>query len=757
MRKYKAIAIAVFLLYFMIQALPIKNIKALELSNNIILLIDNSGSMRKTDPNRLSVVAASMLIDTLEENTNLNIITFGDKAMASHKLSDKPSKQILKEELQRLKFDSNNTNLKEGIKEALSQFEGVEGEKTIIVLSDGKEDPVGGVNSEHMKELYSLSDIAHDTKVKIHCIGLSQYADEEALSKITFKTGGDYFPCDNPAQLFNIFSKVLGNLNSFYTIEQFTTDMKKEREIKLSSYIEEVTIKIASCDNKSPMVDVTLDGKELSTNKIEDKYKIYRFNNNKNSSINITARDEGKNSVIVQIKSKSQIDINSSSDNFSIPFKIPMSIEASINMSEEIKGLHMDKLEGGKREGIERTGDIFKFSLSKEEAGQYPLLLTAYDGDGNIIAVKDININVKGYPPFYYTSELPDTIVTEKSYRVELKQQNDSKVDKPSGEIYVDYGDKYERFLLKYENGMLYSDIILDRPGQVKITTQLNGVKDNENFSYYLPYLKTEVVEKAYVEIQSEKNKQPFKVGGDVKLSLNIVKNCTYENEKIFIYDDKNNEVGELQLTPNTKGVIAVPIKIKEKGDNLSFNLKPEKDVRVTSRIDTDLRVLSRYYYPIYKVRIPLIIIGILALIAALFIGVGQSLYIKKIKNHCISKTLYYNIGSNYDRSLSLNLRYAKGETTRYLNVSNNSVSIEQESDDNTIGYFILKAPLGVKFIEGWRYVLNKNKYFFIEYVTLDEQEVYFNNESIAGRIVYKSDIEVQLKKGKNLIIISFS
>jgi hypothetical protein len=742
----------------MIQAFTSKDIKALELDKNVILLIDNSGSMKKTDPNKLSVVAASMLIDTLDENTNLNIIAFGDKAIAPYKLLDNPSREALKEELESLKFDNSNTNLKEGIEEALNQLQSVSGENTIIILSDGKEDPSGGLTDSHMKELYALSEKAHALKIKINSIGLAKYSDEAALSGIAFKTGGDYFPSDNPSELFNIFSKIFGNLNDFHTIEQFTTDNKKEREIKLSSYIEEVIIKVASCDNKLPVVDVRLMGKEISADKTEDKYKIYKFKNNKNNTIQITSRNDGKNSVIVQIKSKGQININSSNDNFSLPFKIPMNIEASLKMDKEIMGLHMDKLEEGKREGISKTGQGFKFTFKKEEAGQYPLLITAYDGEGNIIAVKDININVKSQVPFYYTSELPGTIAAEKYFRVELKQQDASKLDSVFGELYVDYGENYEKFPMKFENGLLYSDIVLMNSGEVRITTQISGVQDNEAFSYYLPYIMAKVIEKPYVDIESEKYKEPVKEGEEIKLNLNIKKNLTYENETILIYDKNSSKVGKLQLTPSTMGRISVPIRLKEKGKNLSFVLKPEKDIKVTNEITTNLTVLSKYYYPIYNTRVILIILSILVLMTALFTAYGQLSYKRYIKNYSISKILYYKIGTGYsEKSLGLNLRLAKGDNTRYLNLSNNSVTLDEESSDNTIGYFLLKGPLGISFIEGWKFKLNKDKSFSVEYITMEAQEVSLNSEAIAGKILYKSGVEIQLKKGKSNIIISFS
>lgn len=759
MRKSNRVLIALFLMCFIIQiCVAVSPLKALELKSNIILLIDNSGSMKNTDPNKLSIVAASMLIDTVEGNTNLNVIAFGDKALSLNEISDKPSKEQLKEELKNLKFDNNNTNLKEGINEAINELKDVEGEKTIIVLSDGKEDPAGGLTDSHMKELYSLSEEAHKMKIKIHCIGLSEYADEEALSRLTFKTGGEYLPCGNASELFNAFSKILGNLNDFYTIEEFTTDVKKEKEIKLSSYIEEVIIKVASCDNNSPMVDVVLNEKELAADSIGDKYKLYKISNNsENSTIKITSRDESKNSVIVQIKSKGKIAINSSNDNISLPFNIPMNIEATLQIDKTIMGLHMDKLEGGNRESINKVGEAFRFIVKKDKPGQYPMLITAYDGEGNIIAVKDININIKNYPPFYYTRELPSTIVTENSFIVELKQQDNSKVNSPSGEVYIEYSDKYESFPLKIQNGLLQAEVVLKTPGDIKITTQLNGVRDNEDFSYYLPYLKASVVEKAYVEIESESYKQPFKEGQDINLKLNIKNNHIYISEEISIYDKDNNLVGEIGLTPKTTGVISVPIKIKCKGENLSFSLKPKSDIKVNSRLNTNLRILSKYYYPVYRLRIILIIIGILILLITFFVVYGEFIYRTEIKSYKVSKTIYYKIGSNYmEKSLDLTLSSIKSERERYISVTKDLVSIDEERTDNTIGYFTLKIPRSISFVEGWKYKLSTDKNFPIDYTTLETQEVYLNDELVPGKILFRIGTKIILRKGKNIVTISF-
>jgi hypothetical protein len=501
MKKYKKVISLLFLLSFVFQGFLIKPVKAEDTLNNIILLIDNSGSMRQTDPKRLSMVAASMLIDSIGENTSLNIISFGDKPMYLYSLDKKPSRESLKAELLNVKFDSNYTDAKEGLKEALAQLSKVQGDKSIIILSDGKEDPAGGLTKEHKDEFKTLIEKAHSDGVKINCIALSKAADKDSLENIAFKTAGEFYYSDSPSQLFNVFSKLLGNINDFYTVKEYEIENQAAKEVKLSSYIQEVIIKIAAINNKTPFVDVLKNDKVLTASKLGDGYKIYSFKNEEDNTISISSKDEGKYSVIVQVKSRAKLNINSLDKSFSVPKGVPMDINVSLIVDKDIMGLHMDKVEGDSREPINKNNNGFSFTFNKAKSGQYPILITAYDGQGRIIAVNNLNINVTDYPPFYYTSQVPNEMILNKPYKIALKQIDNQKVINPSGEILVDYGDKYEEFPLKLVDNILVTEVTLHKLQGVKITTCINGVSNNDNFSYYLPNFKVKAIKEPLTKL----------------------------------------------------------------------------------------------------------------------------------------------------------------------------------------------------------------------------------------------------------------
>lgn len=501
MKKYYKVISLLFLLSFILQGFLVKSVKAVEIQNNIVLLIDNSGSMKETDPKRLSIVAAAMLIDSIDDNTNLNIITFGDKAEALYSLDDKPLKENLKAELLNIKFNNNYTDLKEGIKEALSQLSKMQGDKKIIVLSDGKEDPIGGLTKEHKDEFTSFIEKAHSDGVKVNCIALSDFADKDSLENIAFKTGGEFYYSNNPSELFNVFSKILGNINGYYTVKEYEMEDQVSKEVKLSSYIQDIIIKIASLDNKTPIVDVEQNDKQLTASKLGDGYKIYGFKNEGDNTINISPRDKGKYSVIVQVRSKAKLNINSQDKNFTVPKGVPMDISVSLELDKDLMGLHMDKVEGDSREPINKSNNGFSFTFNKIKNGQYPILITAYDGQGRIIAVNNLYINVTDYPPFYYRSQIPKEMIINKPYKIELKQINNQKVINPSGEIIVDYGDKYEEFPLKFVDNLLISEVTLHKLQGVKLTTCINGVYNNDNFSYYLPYSNVKAIKKPLTKL----------------------------------------------------------------------------------------------------------------------------------------------------------------------------------------------------------------------------------------------------------------
>lgn len=107
----------------------IDNAEADELTHNNIavsLVIDSSGSMSSTDPNRLRETAAHIFIDLLSPKDYLGIITFNsdvDLVVPMEQISNGQGRESLKELLSsRLSSTAGNTDYKEALELANRQL-----------------------------------------------------------------------------------------------------------------------------------------------------------------------------------------------------------------------------------------------------------------------------------------------------------------------------------------------------------------------------------------------------------------------------------------------------------------------------------------------------------------------------------------------------------------------------------------------------------------------------------------------------------
>ncbi|MBK1812315.1 VWA domain-containing protein [Clostridium sp. YIM B02505] len=736
----------------------VKKVKAAEQNQekNLIILIDKSLSMKKTDPFGLSLVAGVMLMDTLSDKVNVNVLGFGETVTYDKKLSEKPSRESLKTFFQSIKFEDRGTDLKEGLKEAISQLDGVTGDKSIIILSDGKEDPVNGLNANHESELNSLVKKAYSLKIKINTIGLSKDVDQNRLNSIAFNTDGDFLYCENSAELFNAFSKMLGDMEGFYTIANNNTQSQKSQEIKLSSMIDEVIIKTASCENKSPLVSVTSNGEEVPADKTGDTYKIYRLKNNSDKTLKIDSKDNSKNSVIVQIKSKASININAAQSTLNIPRGIPLKFDITVDSDKKLDGVYLQKKEQDKIENLNnKVGDVFKFEFNKDKPGQYPITLIAQDGNGGIIGVKEVVIHVNDYPPFYYESGLPKNVKLGDKLKLKLVPKDGTKVVSLGGTVVIDDGKEKKEYPLKLENGALLSEIELDKKGIVKISTSINGVVNNESFSYYLPYESINVIDKPAIDIEGlNSSKKNYKFGEIVNLNIKLANIILYDKQKVEILDEDKNKVGEFEVDPKGPKEISVSIKPIKNSRNLKLSFKTADDVKVTESISTKIVILSGALYYLNLFKIPLIIIVALALIALFLYLLGKSSFKKNIESYSVAKELDCTVGS---RTSSINLSMNLLQNTMYLNFNNRLKTIAiDDIDDNAIGYFTLTVEDNLQFLLGLLYLIKKDNIFKFTYCGTEPQEILFNDEEVGSEVAYTPGVEVSLTIKKEKIRVIF-
>lgn len=168
----------------------------------VSLVIDTSGSMKDTDPQRLRETAANIFIDLLGPKDYLGIITFNsnvDLVIPMERLGDTINRDLYKTTLNPSLEASGNTDYKAAFNKAneeILKLTDTDVRKVIVFLTDGKPDPDDVVaNPElltgYMNEFWdaTIPNLV-DNEIAVYSIGFSDDIDIEVLEGISSQTGG---------------------------------------------------------------------------------------------------------------------------------------------------------------------------------------------------------------------------------------------------------------------------------------------------------------------------------------------------------------------------------------------------------------------------------------------------------------------------------------------------------------------------------------------------------------------------------------
>ncbi|MFN2381146.1 MAG: VWA domain-containing protein [Guyparkeria sp.] len=158
------------------------------------VLIDVSGSMKKTDPENLREPALRLLGDLVPEESRVRVDLFGNRISevlpASRATSE--TKKAMRAAAARIRSDEPFTDIPAAL-EAVNRGWGEKTERNIILLSDGKVDisPDEAVNERATTRLREeVIPKLIDAQVQVHTVALSAAADESILTEIAERTGG---------------------------------------------------------------------------------------------------------------------------------------------------------------------------------------------------------------------------------------------------------------------------------------------------------------------------------------------------------------------------------------------------------------------------------------------------------------------------------------------------------------------------------------------------------------------------------------
>ena len=185
------------------------------LKKDVILVLDNSGSMKKNDPQFLTKQAVTEFINKLDESTRVAIIIFDQDVRMAVPLTEitSASRQGLLDSLSKINYRGLYTNSPAAIESAIYDLKNngrEEARKIIVFMTDGIVD-TGNIDRDLEKTKWLKEDLAADAAdagIKIFGIAFTENADFELIQSLAQKTDGEYYRALMADDLQNVFSKL---------------------------------------------------------------------------------------------------------------------------------------------------------------------------------------------------------------------------------------------------------------------------------------------------------------------------------------------------------------------------------------------------------------------------------------------------------------------------------------------------------------------------------------------------------------------
>lgn len=184
-----------------------------------MLIMDSSGSMKKTDPFHLRKAAARLFISLLRDNDRVGLVSFSDEGRELSDLTevaDKQNRMKLIKSLDKITSAGKYTNIYGGIHKGYELLKAsANKEKMLILMTDGRMD-LGDKTREDalLKEMQGLLPELKQAGVKIHTIAFTESSDSMLLEDMALKTGGSFKMAQTDKDLHIVFASMFERIKS---------------------------------------------------------------------------------------------------------------------------------------------------------------------------------------------------------------------------------------------------------------------------------------------------------------------------------------------------------------------------------------------------------------------------------------------------------------------------------------------------------------------------------------------------------------
>jgi len=183
---------------------------------DIVLVLDNSGSMKQNDPQLLTREVVTNFVNGLGETARLGMVIFDQEAILAEALNhvaDPKKKAEFLKSLDNVNYKGQFTNSPAAIERAVYELKThsrKDAQKVIIFLTDGIVD-TGDKGRDLEKEKWLKEDLARESKkagIRIIGIAFTDKADFLLIQTLAIKTEGEYFRAYKAEDIQGIFKNI---------------------------------------------------------------------------------------------------------------------------------------------------------------------------------------------------------------------------------------------------------------------------------------------------------------------------------------------------------------------------------------------------------------------------------------------------------------------------------------------------------------------------------------------------------------------
>jgi len=185
--------------------------------SDIVLLLDNSGSMKANDPKFLTSKAVTEFINQLDASTRLAIVIFDQKVKLAFPLTEvtDQSRTEMLASLNQINYQGLRTNSPDGLERAIYELKlhaREDTERFIVFLTDGIVD-TGDKNKDAQGVDWMRKELAadaSDNKIRIFGIAFTDGADFKLIQSLAQQTEAEYYRAFTADEIAPVFGKIQG-------------------------------------------------------------------------------------------------------------------------------------------------------------------------------------------------------------------------------------------------------------------------------------------------------------------------------------------------------------------------------------------------------------------------------------------------------------------------------------------------------------------------------------------------------------------